>query len=139
MESTVVNIENRSPSTKATFAYEGDGVRVTLTSVDGATLAPRDEHMHLGKAAAAIRLAWQYTKEPIGSVAPDSYEAIASTLATAEFWLRKGHVDSASWRLADATLRLRTLLEAEGLTNVPGLDVPTGKGALLSQNHIEQR
>ena len=38
--------------------------------------------------------------------------------------------DSAAWRVADAGLLLRELMEEDN-NNLPGLDKPTGRGALL--------
>ena len=37
----------------------------------------------------------------------------------------------AAWRLADMGLELRLIMESMGITDVGGLDRPTGKGATL--------
>jgi len=44
---------------------------------------------------------------------------------------RGGRDDSASWRIADAGLMLRRLIEQSGDKDVQGVDVPTGMGAML--------
>ncbi len=45
--------------------------------------------------------------------------------------IEHGQLDSACWRLADASLLLRRRMVRRGYEDVPGLDVPTGRGAVM--------
>lgn len=57
---------------------------------------------------------------------------IASQLETAARLIREGgRDDSAAWRLADAGLEFRKMIERKGETDVIGVHHPTGMGALL--------
>jgi hypothetical protein len=62
-------------------------------------------------------------------------ERIADELETAAHILRRNlkgeRDDSAAWRIADAGLQLRNKIERSGMTDVEGVDTPTGRGALL--------
>ncbi len=59
-------------------------------------------------------------------------ELIAALLAEAIQYITNSSRfdDSAAWRVADAGLLLRELMEEDN-DNLPGLDKPTGRGALL--------
>ena len=59
-------------------------------------------------------------------------ELIAALLAEAIQYITNSSRfdDSAAWRVADAGLLLRELMEEDN-NNLPGLDKPTGRGALL--------
>lgn len=74
------------------------------------------------------------------AMTPIPREVIACYLETAARLLRRHpdgrRDDSICWRVADAGLALRHLLEAEGCTDTGGLDRPTGMGALLPSKRI---
>jgi hypothetical protein len=62
-------------------------------------------------------------------------ELIAEKLELAAKWIREGkRYESACWRLADAGAEFRSLLEGDGVTDVVGLDSPTGMGAQLPRS-----
>jgi len=67
-------------------------------------------------------------------------ETIAAELESAARILRenaRGERDgSVAWRVADAGLMLRRLIEANGDTDVQGVDVPTGMGAMLPTSNV---
>ncbi len=60
-------------------------------------------------------------------------ETIAALLAEAIRHITEAgrHDDCAAWRVADAGLLLRALLEEDNNNDLLGLDKPTGRGALL--------
>jgi hypothetical protein len=68
---------------------------------------------------------------------PTPRTLIAGQLEAAARILRgpdwQDRLDSVSWRVADCGLDLRRLIEREwpGVTDIPGVDVATGLGALL--------
>ncbi len=56
-------------------------------------------------------------------------DPIATLLREAAKFVEHQSLDQAAWRIADASLLLRQRME--GVHDVLGLDVPTGRGALL--------
>lgn len=66
---------------------------------------------------------------------PNPVGYIAALLRSAADILEKSKIpdrlDSVAWRVADAGLDLRRLIESFGMLNVPGIHEETGKGALL--------
>lgn len=61
---------------------------------------------------------------------------ISGLLATATDLVRDGDLERAAWRVADAGLRLRWLLEQAGRKGVCGLDEPTGLRCELPRSPI---
>jgi len=63
---------------------------------------------------------------------PTMRDVIAAQLETAARLIREGgRDDSAAWRLADAGLEFRRLIERKGEIDVIGVHHPTGMGATL--------
>lgn len=63
---------------------------------------------------------------------PTARACIATQLETAARLIREGgRDDSAAWRLADAGLEFRRLMERNGERGIVGVHFPTGMGAIL--------
>ena len=63
---------------------------------------------------------------------PTARACIASQLETAARMIRDGNRDeSAAWRLADAGLEFRRLMERNGERGIVGVHFATGMGAIL--------
>lgn len=58
-------------------------------------------------------------------------ELLAEELRDVATRIERGQLISAAWRLADSGRVLRQMLERRELKNVEGLDIKTGRGALL--------
>jgi hypothetical protein len=60
---------------------------------------------------------------------------IPELLRNAAELIEAGNLGSAAWRLADAGLLLRNRMVRKGFTKAEGLDLPTGRGAMLPTAH----
>lgn len=58
-------------------------------------------------------------------------DEIPELLHAAALRVESGYLDSASWRLADASLLLRQRMTRRGYQDAGGFDSPTGRGAYL--------
>ena len=73
-------------------------------------------------------------------------DEIPELLRAAALRVERGYLDSASWRLADASFLLRRRMAKRGYQDAQGFDTPTGRGAFLggdtaqlsAQNHQGQ-
>lgn len=66
----------------------------------------------------------------------DSKKQVIDKLKSAITILDEGddsRIDSVAWRVADAGLILRELIDALGAQDVPGVHLPTGMGAVLPE------
>lgn len=74
--------------------------------------------------------------EPKKRANEDSKKQIMDKLKSAITILEEdgyGRIDSVAWRVADAGLILRELIDALGTQDVPGVHLPTGMGATLPE------
>lgn len=66
-------------------------------------------------------------------------DEIAELLITAAKQVRRGQLDSAAWRVADAAGMLVRKISALGLEGVPGVHERTGRGAAIYPPEAEKR
>ncbi len=74
-----------------------------------------------------VEISWADTNQARDAIAAE-LEAAASIL---RMDTNGNRYDSAAWRVADAGLKLRILMEQEGWQDAMGLNKPTGFGAKL--------
>jgi hypothetical protein len=60
---------------------------------------------------------------------------ISELLRYAAELVEAGNLGGACWRVADAGLLLRQRMARRGFNGAEGLDIPTGRGALLPTDH----
>lgn len=58
-------------------------------------------------------------------------DELTELLSYAARCIEAGQLESACWRIADASLLLRRRIKSRGIENVHGLHEPTGRNALL--------
>ena len=58
-------------------------------------------------------------------------DEVPALLRVAATCIEQGRLDSACWRMADASLLLQRRLKREGWVDVVGLNTPTGLGAVI--------
>lgn len=79
-----------------------------------------------------------FTVVDLLAASPSMRDVIAAQLETAARIIREGgRDDSAAWRLADAGLEFRRLIERSGEAGVIGVHYPTGMGAMLPKEPQE--
>ena len=83
-----------------------------------------------------------YSAQELLKIEFTSRDVIAAELESAARILRENQDgsrdDSAAWRVADAGLELRRLIEKTGAADVPGVHEPTGMGAFLPSDRTKE-